>query len=78
VDQRAAPSFFVVRQQPIHLPLTDAQYGRRRGDRPSSSQNVGQHFDPLQIAFADVTQLPETEISNGRDLTLLKSAYAFC
>jgi hypothetical protein len=52
MDQRAPAAVFILRQQPVHLPLTDRQNGCRRCDRPPTCQNIGQHFDPLQIAFA--------------------------
>jgi hypothetical protein len=52
VDQCATAAVFILRQQPVHLPLTDPQNGCRRCHRPPTCQNIGQHFDPLQIALA--------------------------
>jgi hypothetical protein len=62
VDQPAAASVFVLRQQPIHLPLTDGQYDSRRGDRPSSqTEHVAD-----RVRSSSPSLFLETEISNGR------------
>ena len=49
MDQRAAATLTVPRQQPVHLPNTDCQYGRPRHHIPPTGYNLGQHFNPLQL-----------------------------
>ena len=77
VDQHSAAAFAVPRKRLMHLPNTEGQHRRPRPHIPPTGQNLGQHFNPLQLSRHPHRHQdhPNRTFQLGREVTFLLGSY---
>ena len=76
MNQRSAATFTVAPKQSMYLPDIHGQDRRPKHHVPSTSQNLSQHFDPLQLPSTHRHQAHAFQTFQlGREVTFLLGRY---